>query len=158
MTRKADFNAEEWSTVVEAPLLAGLEVVGAARGGTIRETMAIGKVYTHAREAHGENELLDEIVATPPALDPQRVQASNGLKGVSSEPLHEALALLDGKGQPEDVAAYKKFVLEVARAAAEAHKEGGFIGIGGRKISDEEQAALDEIASALESDRSSADG
>ena len=34
MTRKADFNAEEWSTVVEGPLFAGLKVVSSHRGGT----------------------------------------------------------------------------------------------------------------------------
>ena len=37
-------------------------------------------------------------------------------------------------------------MLNVAQAAAEAHKEGGFIGIGGKPISDKEQAALDEIS------------
>ena len=40
----------------------------------------------------------------------------------------------------------------MAQAAAEAHKEGGFIGIGGKQISDEEQAALDEINALLEGD------
>jgi hypothetical protein len=38
----------------------------------------------------------------------------------------------------------------VARGAAEAHKEGGFIGIGGRKISDEEAAALKEIQAVVD--------
>ena len=34
-------------------------------------------------------------------------------------------------------------------AAARAHKEGGFIGIGGKEISPEEQAVLDQISAAL---------
>ena len=45
MTTKADFNADEWSTIVEAPVLASMHVVGAGRGGTIRESLAIGRVY-----------------------------------------------------------------------------------------------------------------
>ena len=60
------------------------------------------------------------------------------------------MGLLDEKAAPEDVQAYKEFVLSVGRAAAEAHKEGGFIGIGGKPVSDEEQAALDEIRGVLD--------
>jgi hypothetical protein len=37
----------------------------------------------------------------------------------------------------------------VAEAAAKAHKEGGFIGIGGKEVSEREQAALNEIQAAL---------
>ncbi len=68
---------------------------------------------------------------------------------MSSDRLREALHILEAKGSPEDVDAYKRFVLAVAQAAAEAHKEGGFIGIGGRRVSAEEQAALDDIAGVL---------
>ena len=40
MTRKAEFNADEWSTVVDGPLYAGMRVISADRGGTLRETLA----------------------------------------------------------------------------------------------------------------------
>jgi hypothetical protein len=150
VTKKADFNAEEWTTVVEAPVFAGLRVVAASRGGTIRESIAVAKVYAHAREQRGESELLDELVASPPAIDTAEVRSKGGdIVTVSSDHLREALGLLDGKATPEEVEDYKAFVVEVARAAAEAHKEGGFIGIGGKPISDEEQAALDEIQAQL---------
>ena len=151
MATKADFNADEWSTIVEGPLLAGMRVVRAGRGGTIRESLAIGKVYAAARQAHGASELLDELVASPPAVDPQRLGGAGHLAAVSSDRLRDALGLLTEKGATDDAEAYKRFVLSVAQAAAEAHKEGGFIGIGGRQISDEEQAALDEIEAVLES-------
>jgi hypothetical protein len=150
VTAKADFNAEEWSTVVEAPLLAGMRVVVADRGGTIRESLAIGKVYSHARQAHGESELLDELTASPPVADPQRLKGAGDLGAASEKRLREALQLVSAKGAPEDVEAYKRFVLSVAQAAAEAHKEGGFAGIGGKQISGAEQAALDEIRSLMD--------
>ena len=150
MATKADFNAEEWSIVVEAPLLAGMRVVGAGRGGTIRESLAIGKVYSEARQAQRESELLDELVSSPPAVDRQRLQGTGDIVAASSDRLREALRLLNAKASAEDAEAYKRFVLAVAQAAAEAHKEGGFIGIGGKRISDEEQAALDELTALLE--------
>ncbi len=150
MTAKADFNAEEWSTVVEAPVLAGMRVVTAGRGGKIRETIAIGKVYTAARQSQGTSDLLDAIVSSPPAVDPQGVQEAGNLASATSDRLREALGILNAKASVDEESAYKRFVLAVATAAAEAHKEGGFIGIGGKRISDEEQVALDEIEAILD--------
>lgn len=150
MTTKADFNADEWSIVVEAPLLAGVRVVAAERGGALRETIAISKVYAAARQSHGDNELLDQLVASPPAVDSQRLQAGGDPGAAGTDRLRTAVGLLKEKGTAEDVDAYKQFVLSVAQAAAEAHKEGGFIGIGGKQISAPEQAALDEIRSVLD--------
>ena len=79
MTKKADFNAEEWTTVVEVPLLAGLRVVAAERGGTIRESLAMGKVYAEARRQQGQSELLDDLAATPPAVPPADTGVPVGL-------------------------------------------------------------------------------
>lgn len=150
MATKADFNAEEWSTVVEAPVLAGMRVVMADRGGTIRESLAIGKVYGQARQAQGDSALLDELAASPPTVDPQRLKGAGDIVAASTERLREALRLVAEKGAPEDAEAYKRFVLSVAEAAAEAHKEGGFVGIGGKPVSDAERAALDEIRSVMD--------
>ena len=45
-----------------------------------------------------------------------------------------------------EVVEYKRFVFALADTVAKAHKEGGFLGIGGTQVSEHEQAALDEIA------------
>jgi hypothetical protein len=150
MTRKADFNAEEWSTVVEGPLYAGMRVISADRGGTLRESLALGRAYQEAREGHGESELLDEMVKSPPSIDPSRLREAGGnIAALASERLREAIGILDAKATPEEIDAYKRFVMTVAQAVASAHKEGGFLGIGGKQISDAENQALDEISSAL---------
>jgi len=60
-----------------------------------------------------------------------------------------AVGLIDAKGTDDERKAYKQFVLTVAEAAASANREGGFIGIGGKPVSANEQAALDEISAAL---------
>jgi hypothetical protein len=130
-------------------VLAGLRVVGAGRGGTIRESLAVAKVYTAARQQQGESELLDELVAAPPSVDAQQVRQGGDISTLSDQRLRDALRILGEKATPEEVEAYKEFVLKVGQAAAEAHKEGGFIGIGGKPVSDEEQAALDDIRATL---------
>ena len=150
MTIKADYNAEEWTTLVEAPLFAAMRVGAAERGGTIRESVAVSRAYAEARGHQGESPLLDAIVASPPSLDANRLRESAGdIAGSARRRLAEAVALIDAKATPEDRDAYKQFVLTVAEAAAEANREGGFIGIGGKPVSANEQAALDEIRAAL---------
>ena len=150
MTAKADFNAEEWSTLVEAPLLAAMQVAAAERGGTIRESLAAARVYTEARQHQGTSELLDALVASPPALDPARLQqAGADIAGHARQHLGQAADLVQAKAAPDEASAYKQFVLTVAEAAANANREGGFIGIGGKPVSANEQAALDAIRAAL---------
>jgi hypothetical protein len=150
MTRKADFNAEEWSTVVDGPLYAGMRVISADRGGTLRESLAMGRAYQEARQHHGESELLDELVKSPPSIDPDRVREAGGnVAAVTSQQLGDAMRILEEKATPAESDAYKKFVMTVAQAVAQAHKEGGILGIGGKQISDAENQALDEISAAL---------
>lgn len=150
MTKKADFTADEWTAVVEGPLHAAMRVITAGRGGTIRESIAVGQTYAKARREHGESELLDELVAAPPILDPSRVRSSGDISGVSSKSLREAVALLEQKASPEEVEAFKRFVLTLAEAAAHAHREGGRMGVGGEQVSEGEQEALKEIAASLQ--------
>ncbi len=150
MTKKADFNAEEWSTVVEGPLLAGMRVITAGRGGTLRESVAMGQTYVKARQQHGNSELLDELVSAPPAMDPSRLRSAGDIASVSSERLRQAVEILQRKASAEDVDAYKRFVVTLTQEAANAHREGGFLGVGGEQVSEAERTALDEIAATLE--------
>jgi hypothetical protein len=150
VTSKADFNAEEWSTVVDGPLYAGLRVIAADRGGTLRESLAMGRVYQAARERQGDSPLLDELIKAPPTIDQERLKAAGGdISSVTSEHLRAAMSILEAKGTPAEVDAYKTFVMTVAQAVAEAHKEGGFLGIGGKAVSEAEDRALDEVSAAL---------
>jgi hypothetical protein len=150
MTRKADFNAEEWSTIVDGPLYAGMRVISADRGGTLRESLAMGRAYQEARQHHGESELLDELVKSPPAVDPDQLREAGGnIAELVSNQLRDAIRILEAKATPAELDAYKRFVMTVAQAVASAHKEGGFLGIGGKQISDAENQALDEVSTAL---------
>jgi hypothetical protein len=150
MTKKADFNAEEWSTVVDGPLYAGMRVISAERGGTLRETVAMSRVYQEAREHHGESELLDELVKAAPSIDPDRAREAGGnIAALTTQQLHDAIAILQTRASPAEVDAYKRFVMTIAQAVASAHKEGGFLGIGGTQVTEAENQALDEISTAL---------
>ena len=63
--------------------------------------------------------------------------------------LVKAAAQAVAQRSPAEAAAYKATVLKVAQATAEAAKDGGFLGIGGKLISDDEQHALDALKAVL---------
>ena len=62
------------------------------------------------------------------------------------------MELLERQASPEELAAYREFAITVAQRAAEADKSGGFLGVGGERVTDAESAALAEIAAALGTD------
>lgn len=145
MTAKAEFNAEEWSVVAGAPLLAAMMVIAADRGGSVRESVAVGRAYAEAREQH-DGELMSALLATPPATAVKRPDSPADLRDQATATLREAVAILERVGTEDEVIEYKRFVFSIAESVARAHKEGGFLGVGGKEVSEAEQAALDEIA------------
>jgi len=58
-------------------------------------------------------------------------------------------AILDAKATPEEADAFRRWLLEVAQAAANAAKEGGFMGFGAVRVSEGEQKMLDQLRSTL---------
>ena len=144
MTTKRELNADEWERIARAPALAGLMVMLADRGGAIRESIALGKAYAEARR-DGGSELLEELVASAPQLDPQSVGQPEQLP----ERIREAVRIVEEKATPEEADQYRQFVLRLADVVAHAHKEGGVLGIGGKEVSQEEQAVLDQLSNTL---------
>ena len=149
MTTKAEFNAEEWQRVTEGPALAGLIVIAAQRGGTIRESVQMAKAYTEAHEQHGDSDLLGEIVATPPQLQKREFKSAEELRDEGLARVRESVALVEAKGTQDEVDAYKSFILAVAKRAAEATKSGGFLGVGGERVSESEKEALAQLSETL---------
>jgi hypothetical protein len=146
MTTKADFTPQEWELVLEGPPSAGLIVITAQRGGTIRETVSMAKAYAEARQQHGQSELLDEIVAAKPEMDHKRYGSPEELKQSSLGHLREAVALLDGKATPQELDEYKHFIVTLAEKVARAHREAGR---GDDPVSDAERAGIAAIEEAL---------
>jgi hypothetical protein len=146
MTTSSDFTPQEWQQILEGPPSAGLLVISAQRGGTIRETVSMARAYAEARQQHGQSELLDEIVSAKPHVDHTRYSSPQELHDRSLAHVRDAVALLEAKAQPQELEDYKAFVLTLAHKVAEAHREGGR---DGDAVSDSERAAIAEIEQAL---------
>src|SRR6266487_1570787 len=80
MTGKSDFSPQEWEVVLKGPPSAGMIVITAQRGGTLRESFSMAKAYAEARKQHGDSQLLDEIASTKPEIDHTRYHSPEELK------------------------------------------------------------------------------
>jgi hypothetical protein len=156
VTTKADFTEDEWVRVRRAPLVAGLAISLADPGGpieTAKESMATLK---NATNPPSREQLLSDV-----ALDIQNMAQlrQNPLKGFKPagptpgegvlEELRGVLALLADKAAAEERAAFGVWLVAAAQAAADAAKDGGFMGFGAKQVSDGEQAMLDRLRDAL---------
>ena len=147
MTGKADFTADEWKLLREAPTSAGMLVMEADRGGAIRESFSMAKAYTEARAEHGASQLLDDVVSEKPEVDRTRFQSVEDLRSSLAQHIRDAIALLEEKATPEEVDEYRRFVMTAANRVADARRE-GFMGMSGERVSDAERKALAEVAEA----------
>jgi hypothetical protein len=145
MTTKSDFSAEEWQLILEAPPSAGMIVVTAQRGGMFRETIAMAKAYAEARRQHGESELLDEVVSAKPERDHTHYHSPEELKQHALEHVRDAIDVLERKATPVEVDEYRRFIITLTHRVAAAHREHG------QDVSESEQAAIDDIAAAMNS-------
>lgn len=143
MTSKSDFTTEEWQLILEAPPSAGMIVITAQRGGSFRETFAMAKSYAQARQQHGKSELLDDIVAAKPERDHTHYHSAEEVRQHGLQHQRDAVALLQSKATPEEVDEYRRFIVTLAQHVAAAHREHG------KDVSEAEQAAIDDVASAL---------
>jgi hypothetical protein len=145
MTTHADFTEQEWETVLEGPTSAGMIVITAERGGTFRETFAMAKAYTEARQEHGASELLDEIVSHKPETDRTRAHSPEEMREHGLQNIRDAIALVGAKATPAELGDYRLFVVTLAKKVAAAKKEKGSTD----GVSEHEAQAITEIEGAL---------
>jgi hypothetical protein len=143
MTKKAVFEPSEWKLVEEGPTSAAMLVITSQRGGTFRETMAIGKEYAEARQQHGQSELLDELVAARPQVDHTRFHSPEELRDHVLKQLREAVTVLQNDAEPDEVEDYRNFIVNLSERVAGAHSEGG------QAVSEAERVAIESIKAAL---------
>jgi hypothetical protein len=165
VSTKTDYSAEEWKLVLKAPLMAGLAVVAASPSGplgVLRELFAVGKLVAETKtqaEAQGgaSNELLRAVVADLGSPDGRAQLDAAELRGLATEQLRaHALdacrtfaSLVDRKASRDEADEVKRWLVAIARRTAEAAKEGGFLGIGGTRVSEPETAAIRDVARTL---------
>ena len=159
MASKNDFTEDEWARLKRAPFVAGMAISLADPGGPIeafKETAATLKTV-RAAEDGDRGELVGELARDVVADAGQRKNPLGGFKpsgGANAGveilgELGEVNRIVTEKGTPEDAAAMREWLLETAQEAANAAKEGGFMGFHAERVSAGEQRMLDSLRDTL---------
>jgi hypothetical protein len=153
MTSKQDFADQEWTRVRRAPLVAGVAISLADPGGPIemaKETMATLRSATlpPSQEELLASVALDIQATTQHKQNPLADFKPRGGEQVLEE-LREVNELVTAKATPQEAEAFRRWLVAAAQAAADAGKEGGFMGFGGEQVSAGEQRMLDQVRAAL---------
>ena len=146
------FDEAEWLQVRNGPLSALYHVATASPSGPVgltKEFTAAADAVAEATQSAGAESLVGTAFATGLTQDDlmKLAKARPAPKALLAG-LHESISIVARKS-PSDAQAYRDMVLSTARRAAEATKEGGFLGFGGTKVSEAEARALEDIQRAL---------
>ena len=157
MTTKADFTEEEWARLERSPIVAAMAISLADPGGPIeavKESMAGIKTVTEAaqsdRSAGAGARSREELPARSRARGRTRWGASSPRARWPARRSWTSCArstrIVTQKATPEEAAAFREWLLASAKRAAEAAKEGGFMGFKAERVSEGEQEMLDKLA------------
>lgn len=156
MTTKADYTDQEWAALRRAPMVAGFAVSLADPGGPIEITKETMAALRAVAAPPGDEPLLLAVSqdAMAQAQQHHNVMKEIGLKGATAraqivEELRATSAILSAKATPEEAAAFRAWLVQAAQDAADAAKEGGFLGIGATRVSDGEKAMLAQLREIL---------
>jgi hypothetical protein len=153
MTSKDDFTDEEWVRVRRAPLVVGMAISLADPGGPIELTKETMASMRSATVPPTQEELLAAVALDLQSMTQNKENPLGGFKPRSGDEvlaeLRDVNATVTAKATPAEAEAFRAWLLVTAQAAADAAKEGGFMGFGAHQVSEGETAMIEQVRSAL---------
>ena len=151
------FTDDEWDRVRRAPIVAGMAITIADPGGPIEISKEMMATLRAATVPPSQEELLAAVALDIQALAQQKQNPARNFKPTSAatagteilDELRAVDAIVAEKATPEETQAFRGWLVMAAQAAADAAKEGGFMGFGAVQVSEGEQKMLDQLRSAL---------
>ena len=159
MTGKADFTDEEWTRIKRAPFIAGMAISLADPGGPIelaKETAATLETVKVSIDpaTHGElvaqaaKEVAEETKGRQNPFGDFRAKGALAGQEILEE-LGAVNGIVSAKATPEEADGFRTWLNDAAREAANAAKEGGFLGFHAVRVSEGEQRMLDKLSEVL---------
>ena len=155
MTSRTDFTDEEWARLGRAPLLAGMAISISDPGGpieAIKESSAALRTLVEAARERSSGDFVQAVAQDVAAKAQRRENPLDGFKLDRRNPLPQILdelravnALLLERATPDEVADFREWLKTAAQRSALAAREGGFLGIGAKRVSEREQQMLDRL-------------
>jgi hypothetical protein len=159
VTHRSAFTADEWTLLRVTPSFVAVGVVAADASGlfaSLKETLAGVNEVSDALGSSPDLELFRALAAdrSAPAVPdvepllgdgPKDAQLEN-FKTAVLERVSAVIELLNQKASATETDAYRRLLVRVAQRAASAAKEGGFLGIGGVRVSEKERAFIEMVS------------
>jgi hypothetical protein len=162
MTVKEAFSPEEWALLVELPREAAIAAAVADADDTLDATKAIVAAFKElvgGSYEHPDNDLIVEVLAElrtgddGPEDQSQTIEIDKAARARRRTDVlahaRQANDLLRAKGDPTAADEYRRWVLAIGREAVKAAESGGFLGLGGKRVSDDEASLMGELREAL---------
>jgi hypothetical protein len=158
MTTKSDFTEEEWSRIVRAPFVAGMAISLADPGGAVEATKETMATLESAVNPPSREQLLAEVAREVQAMTQRRQSPLGGYRPTADdapweeqllEELRAVRALVAARAAPEESVAFGRWLVSAAEAAADAAREGGFLGFRAAQVSEREAAMLERVRAAV---------
>lgn len=148
---KGHFAEDEWTKVRIAPMATAAMVMGASPSSgqaALDEFSAANAAIASTRQGTTPWSLFNVAFGTDFTVDEMNQFMAETPRSAMLSVVKAATAAVAAK-DPADALAYRNMLMNIANQVAGAAKEGGFLGMGAKQISAEEQATLDELRAAI---------
>ena len=169
------FSDTEWSTLIQAPMQAVIALVLADKTDPVSflKELQAGVQILAAEQQRPDisNDLVKSLVSALNDIDAKQTlqgeelalkkefEVIGYLRGLKNADegrqkaiahIEQVASILAAKVTGIQASEFKTWLMSIAQRVAEAVKEGGFLGVGGEKISDPERSVLKKIEQILE--------
>jgi hypothetical protein len=145
------YSPEQWTAVRLAPVAAARMVMLADVSGpvgAVREVGTTAKVIAEAKKTAAPTSLLGLAYEKDLTVEEMDRFLTGRAPADALSTVRQAVDVVS-KNSPLDAPSYKHFVEDVATKVAEAAKEGGTLGFGGMRVSEQEKEALNKLRDAI---------
>jgi hypothetical protein len=150
------YSPDQWSRVRLGPVAAAGLVIGASPSGvvgTVKEVKALATAINDIRSTTTPTSIFN--LASDKPVTAEELKSLPKDRNALIALVRESVAAV-ASNSPGESAAYGQFLVDLVTNVAAASKEGGFLGIGGTRISEAEQTAIDQIKAVVTSGTRSA--
>lgn len=154
------YTEQELATIGNAPMQIGMAVAAVDLGiiSTAKEAAALSREVLNATKKYPNNSIIqaafseEAMKAGSVKIDKEDITAEDVQTGTAIDKAiaatQDAIALIEAKATPEEIAEFKQFIYDCADVVANAAGTGLF-GTGSEKVSDREKIALEKVKTAL---------
>ncbi len=166
MSIKDAFSDDEWFLLGSMPGMIGAAMSHAAPSGligTVKEMSSAMRASVQGRQEYPDSELIKALIVkaenwddakekiaqyrerAKQRMESESITSREDLQRIALNDCKAAAQLVDERCSDSDAKIYKQWTVSVARAVAEAAKEGSILGFGGERVSKAERELLTQI-------------